>query len=155
MDVENAVVRDSIKATTMQSSEAAERVIMLVEDDPDISAIAVLALQLDPTLRVVVASSGENALNLLSDSPLPDVFLVDTQLPDMDGVALARLIAERRSDRVPVAFLTAAVRPADMERYEAAGAAAVFAKPFDPLTLASQVRGLLGAVRSPVEEPYP
>ncbi|MBY9063308.1 response regulator [Sphingomonas yunnanensis] len=117
--------------------------ILLVEDDPDISAIAVMALHLDPALTVTPMRTGDDALQHLGSSPKPDLILVDNNLPDMDGVALVKAIKAFVSEAPPIAFFTAAVRSSDIERYEAAGAVGTIAKPFDPVGLAAQVRALL------------
>jgi DNA-binding response OmpR family regulator len=44
--------------------------------------------------------------------------------------------------RVPVVFMTAKVQPQEVANYRALGAADVIAKPFDPMTLADQVRAI-------------
>lgn len=117
--------------------------IMLVEDDPDISAIVTLSLQLDPKLAVITAESGRSALDRLRRAPEPDLILIENHLPDMDGIALAQAINCRRAQPIPFAFLTAAVRVSDHERYTTAGAVGVIAKPFEPTSLAREVRALL------------
>ncbi|MBB3472946.1 response regulator [Sphingomonas sp. BK345] len=117
--------------------------ILLVEDDPDISAIAVMALHLDPNLTVTSMRTGADALHHLQHSPKPDLILTDNNLPDMDGVALAKAIRRAMKDAPPIAFFTASVRSADIERYSAAGAVGTIAKPFDPIGLAAQVQALL------------
>nr|WP_246617280.1 response regulator [Sphingomonas yunnanensis] len=116
---------------------------MLIEDDPDISAIAVLSLQLDPKLVVITANSGRAALDRLRRAPTPDLILLDNHLPDIEGVALTRAINAGRSQPIAIAFLTASVRACDRERYENAGAIGVLAKPFEPTALALEVRRLL------------
>ena len=117
--------------------------ILLVEDDPDISAIAVMALHLDPGLTVTPMRTGADALQHLQNSPAPDLILTDNNLPDMDGVALMKAIQSRMGDAPRIAFFTAAVRPSDVARYAVAGDVGTIAKPFDPLGLAAQVRALL------------
>jgi DNA-binding response OmpR family regulator len=117
--------------------------ILLVEDDPDISAIAIMALHLDPNFTVTAMRTGSDAIQHLEHSPRPDIILIDNNLPDMEGVALLQSIKVNMEDAPPIAFLTAAVRSSDVERYTAAGAAGTIAKPFDPISLAAQVRALL------------
>ena len=96
--------------------------ILLVEDDPDISAIAVMALHLDPLFTVIPMRTGADALQHLENSPKPDLVLTDNNLPDMEGVALAEAIRSQIDDAPPIAFLTAAVRPSNVARYASAGA---------------------------------
>ncbi|WP_277980170.1 response regulator [Sphingomonas phyllosphaerae] len=117
--------------------------ILLVEDDPDVSAITVMALHLDPHLTVTSMSTGADALRHLQNSPKPDLILTDNNLPDMEGVALVKAVMASTSEAPPVAFFTASVRSSDIARYKAAGAIGTIAKPFDPMGLAAQVRALL------------
>ncbi|MBW6528525.1 response regulator [Sphingomonas sp. RHCKR7] len=118
-------------------------VVMLVEDDPDIRAITMLALMLDPTLEIMEVGCGRDAMRRLERAPPPDLMLIDNQLPDMDGVSLAEAVGRRVSPTPLIAFITASVRADDQRRYRDVGAVAVIAKPFDPLCLAKQVRALL------------
>lgn len=117
--------------------------ILLVEDDPDISAIAVMALHLDPDLKVTPMRTGAEALRHLENSPRSDLILIDNNLPDIDGVALMEVIKAGMQDPPPIAFFTAAVRSSDIDRYTAAGAVGTIAKPFDPMGLAAKVRALV------------
>lgn len=117
--------------------------ILLVEDDPDISAIAVMALHLDPNFTVTPMRTGVDALRHLESAPRPDFILIDNNLPDMEGVALMKAIQALIDNAPPIAFLTASVRPLDIDRFTAAGAVSTIAKPFDPLSLAAQVQALL------------
>jgi CheY-like chemotaxis protein len=117
--------------------------ILLVEDDPDISAIAVMALHLDPELTVTPMRTGVEALRHLESSPRSDLILIDNNLPDIGGVTLMEAIKASMQDPPPIAFLTAAVRSSDIDRYTAAGAVGTIAKPFDPMGLAAKVRALI------------
>jgi CheY-like chemotaxis protein len=117
--------------------------ILLVEDDPDISAIALIALHLDRDLTVTPMRTGADALRHLQHSPKPDLMLIDNNLPDMDGVALVEAVRAALPEPPPIAFFTASVRPSDIERYTRAGAVGTIAKPFDPVGLAAQVQALI------------
>ena len=69
--------------------------IVVVEDHAVVREGTAELLEHDPDLRVVgQAGSGEEALRLLCDLR-PDVALVDVELPGMNGIALARAVAER------------------------------------------------------------
>lgn len=121
--------------------------ILYVDDDPDIRHIVELSLSLDPSLQIRAAASGEEALAAIDDgSPPPQVVLVDMMMPGMDGLALLAHLRERPATAaVPVVFMTARGRQADLDRYHAAGAAGVIVKPFDPLTLADRIREVTAA----------
>ncbi|HEX8447139.1 MAG TPA: response regulator [Sphingomonas sp.] len=119
--------------------------ILHVEDDPDIRMVTGLALGLDPSLSVRSVESGGAALALLAQGDyVPDLLLVDVMMPDMDGM---RLIAEARAldglRSVPAIVMTARARPGDVERYRAAGSLGLIVKPFDPVTLAARIRGMM------------
>jgi DNA-binding NarL/FixJ family response regulator len=83
-------------------AEAAGRVtdgslvkIVIVEDHALVREGTAELLQRDPGLRVLgQAGSAEEALELLSDLR-PDIALVDVELPGMNGIALARTVADR------------------------------------------------------------
>jgi two-component system OmpR family response regulator len=65
-------------------------------------------------------------------------------MPTMDGSqTLAALRAQPETAATPVIFLTAKAVQVEVERMRALGAAGVLIKPFDPRTLAGDVRALL------------
>ena len=116
-----------------------EHTVLIVDDDADIREIVQFALELQPGWRVVGEPDGENAVARAVESR-PDVILLDVNLAGMDGPAtLAALRGDARTSAIPVLFLTANTRDADIERLRALGANGVLAKPFDPLALGSQV----------------
>jgi len=121
--------------------------ILCVDDDPDIRTIAVMALGLDPGMEVRSVGSGAEALALLNEGGWrPDVVLLDVMMPGMDGPAvLATIRGRSETSALPVIFMTARARKADVDAYRDLGAIGVIVKPFDPLTLAGEVRALIGA----------
>jgi CheY-like chemotaxis protein len=115
---------------------------MYVEDEPDIQAVAKLALELVGGLTVKVCSSGEEALRE-AEAFAPEMILLDVMMPGMDGpTTLKALRALPALATVPIAFMTAKVQPAEVAYYKSLGARDVIPKPFDPMTLASQVRAI-------------
>ncbi len=114
--------------------------ILYVEDEPDIQAVAKLALEMVGGYQVMICSSGREALNNVN-SFTPDLILLDVMMPGMDGpTTLQNLRSDPATAGVPVIFLTAKVQPSEVAEYQALGALNVIAKPFDPMTLAAQVR---------------
>lgn len=80
--------------------------IVLIEDHTLVREGTAELLQRDPGLTVIgQTGSGEDALELLAEL-LPDVILVDVELPGMNGIELARLVAERHPE-VRVLILSA------------------------------------------------
>ncbi len=116
--------------------------ILYVEDEPDIQAVARLALEMVGGFTVKVCSSGEAAL-VEAVAFAPDLILLDVMMPGMDGpTTLAALRRQPALAATPVAFMTAKVQPHEIAQFKALGALDVIAKPFDPMTLAAQVRAL-------------
>ena len=118
------------------------RTVLYVDDEPDIREIVELALGLVDGLDVRVCESGERALQLLPDIT-PDLVLLDVMMPGTDGpTTLQRMRADPRFAGIPVVFVTAKAMPAEVARFRDLGAAAVIAKPFDPMQLGQQIRTL-------------
>ena len=119
---------------------AATVVDILVVDDVAENLVAMRALLTRPDMRVLTARSGREALELLLVHEVA-LALLDVQMPEMDGFALAELMrgAERTRD-VPIIFLTA--EPSDSARsfrgYEA-GAVDFLNKPVDQRVIESKV----------------
>lgn len=121
--------------------------VLYVDDEADIREVAAMSLEIDPQIDVRTASSAAEALALLDAGDWrPDVLLLDVMMPAMDGPSLLKEIRTRPVlDDAPAIFVTARAQPQERDRFIAAGAIGVIAKPFDPLTLASQVRAAIGA----------
>ena len=120
--------------------------ILYVDDEPDIREVATLSLEMDPDMEVRSAASAEEALALLDAGAwTPDLFLLDVMMPGTDGPTLLAAIRERSLlDAVPAVFITARAQRQESERLMSLGAIAVIAKPFDPMTLASEVKAAVG-----------
>ena len=118
--------------------------VLYVEDDPDIQAVARVALEVVGRLTVKICSSGEDALRDIA-AFAPDMVLLDVMMPGMDGPGtLAALRALPQWKDIPVAFMTAKVQPNEMAHYKSLGALDVVPKPFNPMTLADQLRAIWG-----------
>lgn len=114
--------------------------ILYVEDEPDIQAVAKLALEMVGGYQVMICGGGQEALDKVGGYA-PDLILLDVMMPGMDGpTTLQNLRANPATALIPVIFLTAKVQPTEVAQYQALGALNVLPKPFDPMTLAEQVR---------------
>lgn len=114
--------------------------ILYVEDEPDIAQVARLALE---TIGGFTIETCENGQIALDKGPTfdPDLILMDVMMPEMDGPsALCEMKKMPELKDVPVIFMTAKVQPAEIEEYKMLGAVDVIPKPFDPMTLAEQVK---------------
>lgn len=125
------------------------RRMLLIDDDETIREIATLSLERVGGWSVDTAPSGKAALAAASETERFDAVLLDVMMPGLDGPATLALMREREliDDAVPVVFLTAKVQPNERKRLLASGAAGVIAKPFDPMTLPSELDEIL-AIRA-------
>ncbi len=116
--------------------------ILCVEDDADIRTIAKLALEAVGGIAVELAASGEDALRLAGEVH-PDLLLLDVMMPGMDGPATLRALrAMPETAELPAIFLTARTQAGEVAALRALGAVGVITKPFDPMTLADQIRDI-------------
>lgn len=116
--------------------------ILYVEDEPDIQTVAKLALEIVGRFKVLLCNTGDEALRQL-ETKTPDLILLDVMMPGMDGPStLGALRKNPATAGIPVVFMTAKVQPHEIAHYKTLGALDVIVKPFDPMTLASQIRGI-------------
>jgi CheY-like chemotaxis protein len=123
-------------------SEPTLQTILYIEDDPDMREVVILVLEMIGGIAVRAFSTGDEALG--ASEPLsPDLLLLDVMMPGVDGPAtLGRLRQDPRFAATPAIFLTAKANPAEIRRLVDLGAIGVVGKPFDPATLADEIREL-------------
>ncbi len=99
-----------------------------------------LALETVGGLDVHICGSGQEALEAAEEYD-PDLILLDVMMPGMDGPTTMAALRELPAfaDK-PMVFMTAKVQPHEVRHYREIGVAEVIAKPFDPMTLANQLR---------------
>lgn len=118
------------------------RVILLVEDNPNDVELALRAFEKSRVLNeIVVARDGEQAIDyLFSTGPhaardpamMPKVGLLDMKLPKIDGLGvLRRMRADERTKRVPVVMLTSSKEEKDVVSSYDLGANSFVRKPVD------------------------
>lgn len=101
--------------------------VLLIEDHPDLVDLYQLKLQLEG-YRVAVARNGKAGL-ALATSLVPDVILLDLNLPEIAGLELlARLRAKETTSSIPVVVITEDDSPEHMEAAERLGAWAYMIK---------------------------
>ncbi|WP_455211580.1 response regulator [Kaarinaea lacus] len=119
-----------------------ERVILLVEDNPDDEALTLRALNKNNIAnQVIVARDGAEALDYLFGTGAhtgrnvahqPQLILLDLKLPKIDGLeVLKRLRADNRTKHVPVVVLTSSIEQRDIVACYDDGANSYIRKPVD------------------------
>jgi CheY-like chemotaxis protein len=118
--------------------------LLCADDEEDIRTILALALSLDAGLEVEIVDSGAAALGRANGGGF-DAIVLDGMMPGLDGYETCRrLKANPATAAIPVVFLTAKTQRDEVARALALGAVACLTKPFDPLTLAGELRAALG-----------
>jgi len=116
--------------------------ILLVEDNSLNRRVAEFILKSQGYV-VIEAKNGQEALEL-SRLHLPDLILMDLQLPGLDGFATTRAMKnDARTRSIPVVALTAYAMSGDEEKAMAAGCEGYITKPVDPIEFPEMVAGYL------------
>jgi len=117
--------------------------VLHVDDDDDIRVITKLAFSLDEGFELEQCSSGAEALERARATP-PDLLLLDMVMPGMDGAQTwERMKSECGLSATPTIFMSARAEQEFARKLLEKGATAVITKPFDPMTLCSQIREAL------------
>ena len=116
------------------------RHVLLIDDEPDIRAVARMSIELVAGWQFSEASSALAGLDM-ARSVKPDVVLVDVMMPGIDGITAAHEFrADAECSSIPLIFMTASTID-ESSRWLADG---VIRKPFDPMTLGDDIARLLG-----------
>ncbi|MBE9140944.1 response regulator [Nodosilinea sp. LEGE 07088] len=117
--------------------------ILLIDDEADIHRIAQVGLMMEAGWELLTAQSSNEGLEIAC-SEHPDAILLDVMMPERDGIATLKLLQTTPDTQaIPIIFMTAKAQAADRRQLYALGARGVITKPFDPMTLASQISGFL------------
>ena len=119
-----------------------EKIILLVEDNPDDMELTLRAFKKNNILnRVIIAKDGAEALDVLFGTgtyagrelkELPVVILLDLKLPKIDGLeVLKRIRQDERTKLIPVVILTSSAEPKDVVNGYSLGANGYVRKPVE------------------------
>ncbi|WP_186510943.1 response regulator [Caenimonas sedimenti] len=143
MNIEPRAAPRSFVTSEASQPSAAQRSfeILVVDDDPDTLALIVRALEADYT--VTQASSGAQALQMLTGS-IPDMMVVDYKMAEMDGMTLVRTLrAQPKTEHLPVLMLTGMADEASTRAGFDAGVTDYVTKPFSIPQLTARVHACL------------
>jgi putative two-component system response regulator len=112
--------------------------VLIVDDTPENLTVMNGLLRDHYTTRI--ANSGERALKIAEDHPLPDLVLLDIMMPGMDGYEVCRRLKRNpRLAAVPVIFLTAKAEIEDEQAGFDVGAVDYITKPISPSIVLARV----------------
>ena len=142
-----------------------DKLIMVVEDNPDDEELTLRALRHGKVANdIVVTRDGSEALEFMFGtgkyagrdlSRMPAVILLDLKLPKLSGLdVLQRLRADERTKLIPIVVLTSSSEDEDMLRSYQHGANSYVRKPVEFSAFASAV-GQLGVYWMLLNQPVP
>ncbi|WP_299488465.1 response regulator [Acaryochloris sp. IP29b_bin.137] len=122
----------------------AEKRILIIDDEQAIQAVASLSLKMEADWQVITANSGAEGITMAGQEQ-PDAILLDVMMPMLDGIETFKQLQQGPLTRnIPVILLTAKAQAAEQLQFQRLGVAGVITKPFNSLTLASQIAQVLG-----------
>lgn len=113
--------------------------ILVVDDDPKIVSLVKTYLEREG-FRVITANDGKAALHAFTEFQ-PSLIVLDLMLPELDGLAMLRIVRER--SQVPILMLSARGSVADRVYGIHEGADDYLAKPFSPAELVVRIKAVL------------
>ena len=118
------------------------KTILYVEDN-EFNLKIVRQLLSRTSYRLIEAMDGESGV-ATAQSELPDLILMDVQLPKLSGLdATRQLRADAKTAAIPIVVITSFALSGDAEKAKAAGASAYLAKPYSPRELLQMIRNLV------------
>src|SRR5918911_3289010 len=119
--------------------------VLVIDDEAPIRLLCRVNLEAEG-MQVLEASDGDSGLATALDER-PDVILLDVMMPGRNGWEVAEeLLADDRTNSIPIVFLTARAEVRDRARGIDLGGVDYVTKPFNPVELAPLVRDLLDRV---------
>ena len=114
------------------------RTILIIEDNAQNLYLTTFLLE-KSGFDVVPARTGREGLAVIGRI-LPDLIILDIQLPEMDGYAVARELRKNPAlERVPIVAVTSYAMLGDKERALEAGCSGYIEKPIDPETFKDEI----------------
>ncbi len=123
--------------------ETTEKTRILVVEDNFMNKVLVKELLQVHGYLVLEASNGKEAVDM-AEAHMPDIILMDINLPEMDGMESTRIIKSRESTRgIPVLALTASAMKGDEEKFLKQGFDGYVPKPIQLTVLISELERCL------------
>src|SRR5262249_52905303 len=130
----------AIERLHMSDDDLVGRTVLVVDDDAR-NIFALSSVLERRGMRVLTATNGTEAINLIESTPDLSIVLMDIMMPEMDGYETIHFV---RSDpafrRLPIIALTAKAMKGDREKCLEAGASDYLAKPVNTEQLLSALR---------------
>lgn len=139
-----------VVATLDRGRAAQETTVLVADDDPDVMAVLVEALEPEG-YRVLTATDGTAALDL-ARKERPDIVVLDWMMPGLDGLSVCRALRQEDDPRlahVPVVLITGRADAQDTAAGFTAGVTDYLTKPFKPTYFLARVQSWLIRAQGP------
>ncbi len=115
--------------------------ILLIEDNERNRYLTTFLLE-KHGYQVYIAADGRSGIDLVYQLK-PDLILLDIQLPEMDGYAVALELTKNKLFQIPIVAVTSYAMTGDRERILAAGCIGYIEKPINPETFVTEIEQYL------------
>lgn len=116
--------------------------ILVIEDNEQNMYLVTFILK-KAGFEVIQAYNGNDGVSL-AEQYIPDLIVLDIQLPKMDGYLVARILRKNKTlEKTPIIAVTSYAMPGDCEHALSAGCSGYIEKPINPETFVSQMEGFL------------
>ncbi|BAY30545.1 multi-sensor hybrid histidine kinase [Nostoc carneum NIES-2107] len=127
---------------TVNETVANSPLILLAEDN-EANVLTISSYLQAKGYQIILAKNGQEAI-AITKTELPDLILMDIQMPGMDGIeAIKQIRLEQNFLSIPIIALTALTMPGDREKCLAAGANDYIPKPIKLNQLTTRIKQLL------------
>ena len=145
LNAESDVQKEGAESVNACEETSAQRTVLIVDDSPTVRKIVGVTLERQGA-RVLAAAGAIEALAKL-DETVPDLILLDINMPYMDGYQLCKIVRANKSTHdVPVVMLSGRDGSFDKMRGRMSGANDYITKPFEPAALIDALNKHCGKV---------
>lgn len=124
--------------------------ILYAEDEPDVQTIVEISVWSTSNYEIKTCKNGKLLLECVEEYK-PDLILLDVMMPEMDGpTTYKNLQLNEKTKYIPVIFITAKAQTHEVELFKETGVIGVITKPFDPITLCSDIQNIWDSAQAKV-----
>jgi chemosensory pili system protein ChpA (sensor histidine kinase/response regulator) len=143
LGLQSAILLEPFKIGAAIEEDMTEKTVMVVDDSVTVRKVTSRFLEREG-FRVIAAKDGVEALQLLQDH-MPDVMLLDIEMPRMDGFEVAKNIrTSSRLKDLPIIMITSRTGEKHRERAFSLGVNKYMGKPYQEDLLLNNINELLG-----------
>ena len=145
LGLQSTILLEPLKINPVPEEDLTEKIVMVVDDSVTVRKVTSRFLEREG-FRVIAAKDGVEALQLLQDH-MPDVMLLDIEMPRMDGFEVAKNIrTSSRLKDLPIIMITSRTGEKHRERAFSLGVNKYMGKPYQEDLLLGNINELLGKI---------